>query len=136
VNDSYGDGICCQYGQGHFEVVGPSGNVLASNNGNFSSSTTANFCVSATSINELSGGILSISPNPSTGRLVVELPADLQGAGTLTLYDAVGRAVMRQNYAQATGRVELDLSPHADGTYLLEAISHGARSMQRVVLSR
>ncbi len=136
VNDSYDDGICCDYGQGSFQVVGPTGNVLATNNGVFTASATENFCVSATGIDALSTGILTVSPNPTNDRLVVELPGTTQGASMLVLYDAVGRPVEQQSIGQGTGRIELDLGAHADGTYLLEVINAGTRFVQRVVLSR
>ncbi len=44
IYDSYGDGICCGYGQGSYEVVGPAGEILASG-GQFGSSETTNFCL-------------------------------------------------------------------------------------------
>ncbi|HHS95515.1 MAG TPA: T9SS type A sorting domain-containing protein [Phaeodactylibacter sp.] len=44
INDSYGDGICCGYGNGSYSVTDGSGNVLASG-GSFGSSETTNFCL-------------------------------------------------------------------------------------------
>ena len=43
INDSYGDGICCAYGNGSYTVTS-GGNTLASG-GSFASSETTNFCV-------------------------------------------------------------------------------------------
>ena len=44
IYDSYGDGICCGYGNGSYEVTDASGAVLASG-GAFGSSETTNFCL-------------------------------------------------------------------------------------------
>lgn len=44
IFDSYGDGICCSYGNGSYELVDDSNNVLASG-GSFGSSETTNFCL-------------------------------------------------------------------------------------------
>ncbi|MEO0338982.1 MAG: zinc-dependent metalloprotease [Bacteroidota bacterium] len=44
VSDSDGDGMCCQYGNGGFEIVDAGGQVLASG-GNFDFQTTEEFCV-------------------------------------------------------------------------------------------
>ena len=44
IFDSYGDGICCAYGNGSYELVDDSNNVLASG-GAFSFSESTNFCV-------------------------------------------------------------------------------------------
>ncbi len=43
INDAYGDGICCGYGNGSYTITGANGNVLASG-GDFGSSETKNFC--------------------------------------------------------------------------------------------
>lgn len=52
INDSYGDGICCSYGNGSYQVTDSSGGVLASG-GNFGSSETTNFCVGASSCTDV-----------------------------------------------------------------------------------
>ncbi|MEL6923973.1 MAG: M43 family zinc metalloprotease, partial [Bacteroidota bacterium] len=44
INDSFGDGICCTYGNGSYTVVDAGGTTLASG-GNFNSTETTNFCV-------------------------------------------------------------------------------------------
>ena len=48
VNDSYGDGICCAFGQGSFQLTS-GGNVLASG-GEFTTSTSAGFCLDSPSV--------------------------------------------------------------------------------------
>ncbi len=44
INDAYGDGICCGYGNGSYSLTDDSGSVLASG-GQFTSSETTNFCL-------------------------------------------------------------------------------------------
>ncbi|NNE25355.1 MAG: T9SS type A sorting domain-containing protein [Saprospiraceae bacterium] len=46
INDSYGDGICCAYGNGSYNLVDGSNNTLASG-GQFGASETTNFCFTA-----------------------------------------------------------------------------------------
>ena len=45
INDSYGDGICCDYGNGSFEITDDQGNVVVTG-GSFGSTLTENFCAS------------------------------------------------------------------------------------------
>lgn len=134
VLDEYGDGICCDYGDGSFQVLGPLGDVLVSNNGQFEDSVTEDFCVSSTGIASHQAGSLAVSPNPTNGGLAVQVPAVLLG-GTLTLYDALGQIVLRHNIS-ATGRTDLDLGDHAEGVYLLEGTNAANRLQQRVVVAR
>lgn len=46
INDSYGDGICCGFGNGSYTLTDASGNVLASG-GQFTDTETTNFCFDA-----------------------------------------------------------------------------------------
>ena len=48
VNDSYGDGICCAYGTGSFELS--SGGTVLASGGEFASTTSSNFCLDAPSV--------------------------------------------------------------------------------------
>ncbi len=43
MQDSYGDGLCCQYGEGSYQVTDEQGNIIASG-GTFGSSESTNFC--------------------------------------------------------------------------------------------
>jgi len=45
VKDSYGDGICCDYGEGSFALVNPQGQKFYSSNGNYGTSESILFCV-------------------------------------------------------------------------------------------
>ena len=43
INDSYGDGICCSYGNGSYSLTGPSGSLASG--GSFTSSEATQFCL-------------------------------------------------------------------------------------------
>lgn len=43
INDSYGDGICCSYGNGSYSVTGPSG--IIKSGGSFTNSEATDFCL-------------------------------------------------------------------------------------------
>ncbi len=44
INDTYGDGICCSYGQGYYNIIDAAGTELISG-GAFTSTETQNFCL-------------------------------------------------------------------------------------------
>ena len=48
VYDSYGDGICCGYGEGSFLVLDALGNTIISNNGEFDNFVKEQFCLDDT----------------------------------------------------------------------------------------
>ena len=45
IYDDYGDGMCCDYGEGHVEVLSAAGEMLAYNDGQFSYEAVESFCV-------------------------------------------------------------------------------------------
>ena len=59
INDSFGDGICCEYGTGNYTITS-AGNTLVTG-GDFTSSETTNFCV--TSDNDTPGCMNSSACN-------------------------------------------------------------------------
>ncbi|MFK7747819.1 MAG: M43 family zinc metalloprotease [Kordia sp.] len=46
INDAYGDGICCSFGNGSYTLTGPDGQIKSG--GSFGSSETTDFCVGST----------------------------------------------------------------------------------------
>ena len=74
MKDSYGDGMCCNYGNGSYKLVNVSTGATLASGGSFASTDTKNFCVATSRTNttreiktidtKLS---LSIFPNPVRG---------------------------------------------------------------------
>lgn len=55
INDAYGDGICCNYGNGSYSITDPDGNIKSG--GSFGASETTNFCFSNTPAPTCTDGI-------------------------------------------------------------------------------
>ncbi|MBP8822343.1 MAG: trypsin-like peptidase domain-containing protein [Flavobacteriales bacterium] len=135
IMDQYGDGICCSYGMGDFQVVSGNGAVLVDGDGDFEDSADAPFCIEASAIaeSEAQGG-MAVFPNPSTGRLDVML-AGWQ-AGSLRVRDMAGRVLLHERSQVNWARRTIDLALLADGCYALEVEGDGHRTVQRIVLQR
>ena len=56
INDAYGDGICCSYGNGSYNLKDASGNTLASG-GNFGSTDATTFCLGETNAPTCTDGV-------------------------------------------------------------------------------
>ncbi len=134
--DEWEDGICCEYGNGSFQITGTQG-VLVNNNGVFEASTASNFCVGVVGVDELSeAGDFVLAPNPTDGLLNIRLTSALPEAGHLVVYDAVGRVLTQQQLPQGLDRMEIDLRDLGPGVHLVELVVGGMRSVKRVVLTR
>jgi len=102
VDDSYGDGMCCEYGEGSFTIYDPEGDVIYTG-GEFTDSDLEQFCTQEMSVGDQSGSMLLVSPNPATNRLTVEGAPE----GTfVTPVDLLGRQVAQSVRLAADGVID------------------------------
>ena len=114
INDSYGDGICCQYGTGSYSISDDSGNVIFSG-GDFSSTESTTFRVGETlEINSVFENNLNIFPNPSNG--VFNIKTSLNNS-TYKIYNLIGQQV--KSGLIYNGSNLIDLRNSIDGIYFI-----------------
>jgi len=68
INDSYGDGFCCSFGNGNFSITSSIGSNQYAQSIPFTFSDTSYFCIGNTAINE-NKTTYTIYPNPTNGKL-------------------------------------------------------------------
>jgi hypothetical protein len=114
INDSYGDGICCQYGTGSYSISDESGNVIFSG-GDFSSTESTTFRVGESlGINSVFENNLKIFPNPSNG--VFNIKTSLNNS-TYKIYNLIGQHV--KSGLINNGSNLIDLRNSIDGVYFM-----------------
>lgn len=99
VNDSYGDGMCCAYGNGSYSLSNASSGTVLASGGSFSSTETKNFCVNSnesasvdvSSVEKVQGTFLNVSPNPFTDQLQIQ--TNIEGLTNYTLVNLQGQIV-------------------------------------------
>ncbi|MDX9751111.1 MAG: trypsin-like peptidase domain-containing protein [Flavobacteriales bacterium] len=135
IFDEWGDGICCDYGQGNLQIVGGAGQVLGTHNGQFTDAASVDFCLSAVGVDEVAAFPgLHVVPNPTAGAVSVLFGSPLAHASTLTVLDLCGRTVRQLAVPAGAQRAEADLSGQARGTYLLRMANAQGEEVRRVVL--
>jgi Zn-dependent metalloprotease/chitodextrinase len=122
MRDSYGDGICCSYGNGSFSLTeDASGTVLASG-GSFTSVSTTNFCVGGASIygvvnlddtDELIKEVI-IYPNPTNNFLKVSLRD--KKMKTFSIINLMGQTVLKDKISDKI----INVSNLKNGVYLIK----------------
>lgn len=135
IFDSYGDGICCDYGDGSYSVVDQFGTEVASG-GQFTDQVTENFCVIVSDVEEWLSNNFNLYPNPSAGVLNLSFTNEVREAQVRVL-NALGAEVQNQQFSDVAGSVQqLDLRPQAEGIYLVEITVDGQKAVKRVALER
>ncbi|MBL85353.1 MAG: hypothetical protein CMO82_01700 [Winogradskyella sp.] len=122
ITDTYGDGICCAYGNGSYTLTNSDTGATLASGGSFTSSETTNFCLGSTSSNQLyNTGIvldnpnqyLKLSPNPVKDILNVDLVG--YEAQTFEIINMLGQTVAKGRYTST-----VDVSNLENGLYILQ----------------
>ncbi len=127
ITDSYGDGICCQYGNGGYTLTN-AGSTLASG-GAYGSGETKNICVDGVNTvnstfagnqfsEKLGGFDFTVYPNPAKSAISF----DLRGAESVefSIFDMTGRKVQ---FGNVDNQGTVSLSNLAKGVYIVKAQS-------------
>ena len=132
IEDSYEDGICCEYGNGSWTITNPDGEV-EDTGGEFGASEQTQFCVDiASHAPELTLSSMDLFPNPTSGAISVRMPSS---SGTLSVLDGTGRTVHTQTTSSTLLR--LNTEAWAEGNYVVEWVGpQGARAIGRMVVIR
>jgi hypothetical protein len=128
IYDEYGDGICCFWGEGSYEVINPNGVVVASG-AEFGDLETTTICTNTIDVNEVTDNSLIVYPNPA-GEVF-----SIQSAHTIKeirLFDAIGHLVLQQS--NATSQIQVNTSQLPEGVYTITVVSEQGNYNRQVVV--
>ncbi|MEM6722238.1 MAG: S8 family serine peptidase [Bacteroidota bacterium] len=86
ITDTYGDGICCTYGNGSFTLTNNDTGATLASGGSFAASDTTNFCLSATGITSTTSDLrTTFNDDSATAALDVTIYPNPVRGGTLNV---------------------------------------------------
>jgi PKD repeat protein len=100
IYDDYGEGICCDYGNGEYSLTDGYGDEIASG-GAFYYEQSTDFCISGSKSVALSNKgedkfgleMLKVYPNPMTNEVSIDYSVQSEGTVTIDVYDITGKLV-------------------------------------------
>lgn len=131
IYDSNNNGICCNYGDGYFQMKDSHGNVIfgGPGNGNFGSMASQEFSlVYFDAVDSELERTLKVYPNPANNYLFVE--------GEMTsieVYNTMGQCVMTK---QVDGNTMINLSGFNNGMYFLRVYNNGEMAVRKFTVNR
>ncbi|MCX7743220.1 MAG: T9SS type A sorting domain-containing protein [Flavobacteriales bacterium] len=115
LTDSFGDGICCQYGQGMFILREKNGDYVAKFH-LFTDTITFKFC---TPIQYFTQELFKVYPNPAVETSTILINPDIQNdVLEFSVYDLNGKSIYQENISGAYFRT-LNLLGLPGGIYIL-----------------
>lgn len=130
ILDAYGDGMCCQYGNGGYQIWSNGALIPGMSGGTFTSSDRRIFGVNtALSVDQVELASIKVYPNPTKGSIYVNLPADAQ----MTLTDLSGKVVMKGSLI--SGENQLALQNLSKGMYLMQLDGENFSKTEKIILN-
>ncbi|WP_397364281.1 M4 family metallopeptidase [Olleya sp. R77988] len=121
--DTYGDGICCSYGNGSYTLTNTDSGTTLASGGSFTSTETTNFCLSTSTVNHGFTSTVTTSNNLDQQFKVYPNPVeqilniDLVGfeAQSFEIKNMLGQTVLKGRYTSS-----INVSKFDAGVYVLQ----------------
>ncbi|MBX7182830.1 MAG: T9SS type A sorting domain-containing protein [Bacteroidia bacterium] len=138
VSDGYGDGMCCDYGNGSYQVLDGSGNVLLQG-GSFGSEETKKMNAQFVGIEEaINTSSFNVYPNPTNG--VATVGFEVKNASTLAIEitNVAGQVVFKETKSVMPGAYiyPIDLTANASGLYFVKVATGDSNIVTKINLSK
>lgn len=139
INDTYGDGLCCQYGNGSYSLT--AGSTTLASGGSFGSSENTSFTVGGTaargvtveSFNTTKASQVSIAPNPvvSGSNTILRVTAPTDNISVI-IFDLFGRSVYKNDNVSNKSFNPGNL---ANGAYLVKLKTDHKTSVHKLIMN-
>ena len=134
-SDSYGDGICCTYGNGSYSLTNISTSAVLASGGSFTSTDATPFCIGSGQNSQLAdqngvnseGVSFAMYPNPINDVLYVEFNSNRKQS--YQVLDLKGKILFEGDLENSM----INFSPLATGVYIMK-ISDGTKTITRKVV--
>ncbi|BDS13889.1 T9SS type A sorting domain-containing protein [Aureispira anguillae] len=139
VTDAYGDGICCQYGNGSFTLT--AGSTVLSTGGSFTSAGGDKFVfdhvVGVVALGK-SADAIKITPNPVHSNMTLEFTVAELSDLNISIMNALGQQVQQvsNDSYEGTNMIDVNTNNLASGVYFLNITSSKGTSTQRFVVEK
>jgi hypothetical protein len=120
VMDMFGDGMCCEYGEGYYRIETLEGDLIAEG-GDFTQQEVNYFRIdtslSTGNNNSLYDGIV-LYPNPATTSITLSIPQSIALPETYVIYNSLGQVIMKGEISSHTS--VMDVNKLSSGVYFVK----------------
>lgn len=129
IMDTYGDGICCAYGAGSYQIHANGVLIPGMNGGSFGASESKRFGVNTTlNVDGFDIATIKVYPNPSNGLVNVYSPYEAH----VTVLDITGKTVYTN--ALAAGENQCVLNHLTSGMYLMSIKGENFSKTEKIII--
>lgn len=133
IYDEWGDGLCCGYGEGSYELIDPMGAIVGEG-GEFGDQELTVFCTDEVSIQEASRTAFGMYPNPADEIVNLTFNHGVPSESVYAIMDLSGRIIERNNIPTGMTVLEIATGDLAAGTYLISCQLGAERHIEKLVI--
>lgn len=130
LRDLYGDGFCCEDGNGYLLVLNNCGDTLAFTDGDFTSNKFVNICpgdfVGVEVIEEAS---FDVYPNPAENQFNITADFNVEN---IQVYNSVGQLIHEENADGQLSQYPVDISQWKSGLYFVHLQGEVVSSQRKI----
>ncbi len=118
INDGYGDGICCDYGNGYYVIKTPL-DIPIANGGSFGATEQVKFGINTSLFNPAFDALSQIAlyPNPATDVINISTGAELPEG--FAIYNAIGQLISRKDVS-GSADLSIQTTSWPSGVYFVK----------------
>ena len=132
ISDAYGDGFCCNYGNGFFTIKKEIDNSILASSSPFTFSDTSHFCINALSTIQIDKNKIKIFPNPTNGMFYLNYTHYSKNISNYAkISNSLGQLVLKKELNQTT---KFDLSSQKNGVYYLNITTKNSRITKKIII--
>ena len=136
IYDQYGDGICCEYGNGSYFLADAEGDTLAYG-GDFDEVELTDFCITTVGVDDIQRDDVVLYPNPAAAYTRISFGVLASAVESIQVVDALGRIVFSQKQTMNNNSdFELNTSGFDEGVYFIVVKTEAGRITRRLVVMR
>lgn len=125
IFDSQGDGICCDGGNGYYNIKSNDGLITVASGSSYGTIENRHFTTNILGTNEFeSSNDIYLYPNPTKGTLNVHVPNNIGLPNNLIISNSAGQIVRRKEVANETDLI-LNTSSLSNGIYFITVNKEG-----------
>lgn len=130
IYDEYGDGICCNYGEGSYSIQTEDGTIIKEG-ASFGSVETTNFKIDKNLSNQnFAGSKFEIYPNPTNDEITLDVDAKF---GTYN-YEIFSMTGQKLGNGKANGKTKLYMKSYGKGVYMIHIKTENGKSISKKVM--
>ncbi|HEU4496838.1 MAG TPA: M43 family zinc metalloprotease, partial [Flavobacterium sp.] len=133
INDTAGDGICCSYGNGFYNVKSLDGTVTLISGGSFGTAESKSFTNNVLGTGEFENSLaIYIYPNPSKSNLNIAVPAELGLPDSYIIHNYLGQKVGEKKITFEND-LSINTSDLSSGVYMITISKNSLKKTMRFI---